>query len=87
MQMLDMRASVNEWQANKNQEARVTELEHEVAMLRERVVDSDNYCYALQKLNARIRDAVEEGQARFEDSLVSEWMCVSPAMEEYSRPG
>lgn len=68
--MLDMRASVNEWQANKNQEARVAELEREVATLRERVVDGDNYSYALQKLNARIRDAVEEGQARFEDNLV-----------------
>ncbi|ELR12842.1 uncharacterized protein ACA1_093890 [Acanthamoeba castellanii str. Neff] len=67
--MLDMRASVNEWQANKNQEARVAELEREVATLRERVVDGDNYSYALQKLNARIRDAVEEGQARFEDNL------------------
>lgn len=61
---------MTECHSRKDQESRIKELEREVAALKEKVVEGDNYWYALQTLNIRIRDAVEEAQARFEDSLV-----------------
>jgi len=65
-----MKASYGDWQASKNQEGRIAELEAEITSLKEILSDFENYSYALHTLNIRIRDAVEELHARFADSLV-----------------